>query len=69
MYLSNLFSVARRSQTEECSYYPADEYGLMIECSINASDDTCSSVNVRITNTLDEDFKGVVRQTLKNCGR
>ena len=60
MYLSDMISVARRFRTEECSYYPADEFGLMTNFSINASDDICSSVNVRITNTLDEDFNGVV---------
>ena len=60
MYLSDMISVARRFRTEECSYYPADEFGLMTNFSINASDDICSSVNVRITNTLNEDFNGVV---------
>ena len=29
MYLSDMISVARRFRTEECSYYPADEFGLM----------------------------------------
>ena len=39
MYLSEIISVARRFRTEECSYYPADEFGLMTDFSINTSDD------------------------------
>ena len=64
MYLSGMISVARRFRTEECSYYPADEFGLMTNFSINASDDICSSVNVRITNTLNEDFNVLLNTQL-----
>ena len=36
MYLSDMISVARRFRTEECSYYPADEFGLMTDFSMAA---------------------------------
>ena len=66
MNKDNIVCVARKSLSEKYDYYPCDTYGLQVELLGNKenTNSVCTEKRVRITNTLKDDFKGVVHLKL-----
>ncbi len=60
--MTDILCLARRSQSEDCNYSPADVFGLRFELvpGEGNGNQICTYMNVRIHNASDEDFKGVV---------
>ena len=51
---------------EKCDYSPCEAFGLKVDISEdkNAADSICTDVKVRISNTSEADFKGIVHLKL-----
>ena len=66
MNKDNIVCVARKSLSEQYDYYPCDTYGLQVKLLGNKenTNSVCTEKRVRITNTLKDDFKGVVHLKL-----
>lgn len=66
MNMTDILCLARRSQSDECEYFPADTIGLEFDLGLEESnrDSICTCMKARIHNASDEDFKGVVHLKL-----
>ncbi|MCR5684335.1 MAG: hypothetical protein K6G81_02800 [Lachnospiraceae bacterium] len=66
MNKDNIACVARRAHSGECDYYPCDTFGLRMELFGNKGNvnPVSSEVKVRISNTSDGDFRGVIHLKL-----